>query len=155
MGEPASGEKKPVSGEENKPASEEKKPASGEENKPASEENKPVSEENKHASGEKQPVSGEVEASESQEDSSAPAEVANKPSEDDKKAEKRALLKRLLNLLNEQKVKRSVANSRSKRNAWWEVDWKRITNVCHKYYQTRYGQDFIDHLESYLKSIGY
>jgi len=156
---PASGEKKPASGEK-KPASGEKKPASGEK-KPASGEKKPASGENKPASGEappaeeEKPVSVEVETPDSEEDSSAPAEEADKPSEDDKKAEKRELLKRLLKILNEQKAKRSVANSRSKRSAWWVVDWRLITNVCHKYYQTKYGQDFIDHLESYLKSLGF
>merc|ERR1712180_272112 len=81
------------------------------------------------------------EAEQAQEEEEQEKETGTEPpAQEEQTAEKRALLKRLLNILKEQSMKkRSSTNIRTKRNAWWAVNWDLVVDVCKTYYETSYG----------------
>jgi len=78
------------------------------------------------------PASVEV-ASQESEELEVEAQAPEEPVKLLLNEEKRALIKRLLKVLSEQSRKKR-SSRRTKRNAWWEVDWPLIEAVCYSYY---------------------
>jgi len=104
----------------------------------------PAQEEESQSQEEEASQAQEEEASQAQEEEEQEKETGTEPpAQEEQTAEKRALLKRLLNILKEQSMKkRSSTSIRTKRNAWWAVNWDLVVDVCKTYYETSYGFSF-------------
>merc|ERR1712025_1198381 len=100
----------------------------------ASQESEELEEEPKATKEEEAPTPASVEvASQESEELEVEAQAPEEPVKLLLNEEKRALIKRLLKVLSEQSRKKR-SSRRTKRNAWWEVDWPLIEAVCYSYY---------------------
>jgi len=105
--------------------------------KVASKESEEKEEEPKATKEEEAPTPASVEvASQESEELEVEAQAPEEPVKLLLNEEKRALIKRLLKVLSEQSRKKR-SSRRTKRNAWWEVDWPLIEAVCYSYYDNQ------------------